>query len=455
MDTFLFIPATALGCYLIVLLSVLTLSMQGLRRLFAACLSVYIMWTLGSVCMRLGIGPSLDFWFHVSLAGIFLIPAATMVFMDAYMYRKISKLSIITLAVCLIFYATNLVTDGWLVSAPTSVMTKNGVQFIYENLGIQVAIPYVGFVGITILLILRMRKGVREGFLQKREYIVLAVGYLVLLVGNMLITIATFAGIPVDMASGIPNAFCIMIVIGMSPMIREYREAATRRTEVFCLVIPAALSLMFMLTCENFVANFLRVEDAKNRTYIVTIFTILFYVVMHVVTKKLMGKMFIDESELQVIQMTDFQKNLRNLTEVSQVEEHIRTTAKHWLGTDFAELLVFDKNAGVYMTTDNFHGGMFLLRRQNAFVKYLMENRRCVILADLQFDSLEIGIRQQVRELRQRRIELVQPLFLEDELYAILVTSGRKRGYQTVEGHRIEVLAEAGMDAIRKITARP
>jgi hypothetical protein len=82
-----------------------------------------------------------------------------------------------------------------------------------------------------------------------------------------------------------------------------------------------------------------------------------------------------------------------------------------------------------------------------------MENRRCVVLADLQFDSLEIGIRQQVRELRQRRIELVQPLFLGDELYAILITSGRKKAYQTVEGHRIEVLAEAGIDALSKITA--
>lgn len=453
MDTFLFIPATALGCYLIVLLSVLTLRMRGLRRMFAACLSVYLMWTLGSVGMRLGIGPSLEFWFHISLAGIFLIPAATLVFMDAYVYKKISRASMVILAVCLVCYAVNLVTGGWLVSAPTSMQTENGVQFVYENLGPQVVIPYAGFVGITIYLILRMRKGVKEGFLQKREFTVLTIGNLILLVGNMLITIGTFAGIPVDMASGIPNAFCIMLTIGMSPIIREYREAASRRTEVFCLVIPAALALMFMLTCEHFVASFLWGADAKNRVYLVTILTLLFYVAMHVVTKRLMGKMFIDESELQVIQMTDFQKNLRDMTEVSQVEECIRTTAKHWLGTDFAELLVFDKTAGVYMTTDNFHGGMFLLRQQNAFVKYLMETRRCVVLANLQFDSLEIGLRQQVRELRQRRIELVQPLFLEDEMYAILVTSGRKKAYQTVESHRIEVLAEAGMDTIRKMTA--
>lgn len=451
MDTFLFIPATALGCYLIVLLSVLTLRMQGVRKLFMACFSVYLMWTLGSVGMRLGIGPSLDFWFHVSLAGIFLIPATTVVFMDAYMYGKIGKAQIVILVICLITYVANLVTDGWMVSAPTSRMTENGVQFVYENLGPQVAIPYVGFVGITIYLIVRLRKGVKDGFLQKREFLVLTIGNLILLIGNMLITIATFDGIPVDMASGIPNAFCIMLVIGMSPKIREYREAASRRTELFCLAIPAALSLMFMLTCETFVANFLRVEGAKSRAYLVTILTLLFYVAMHVITKKLIGKMFIDESELQVIQMTEFQKNLHEMTEPAQIEELIRTTAKHWLGTDFAELLVFDTKTGVYMTTDHFQGGMFLLRRTNALVKYLLEMRRCIVLADLQFDSLEIALRQQVRELRQRRIELVQPLFLGEEMYAILVASGRKRGYQVVESYRIEVLAEAGMDAIGKL----
>lgn len=451
MDTFLFIPATALGCYLIVLLSVLTLKMSGLRRLFAACLSVYIMWTLGSVGMRLGIGPSLDFWFHVSLAGIFLIPVATLVFMDAYMYGKVGRPQIVILIICLVMYVVNLVTGGWMVSAPTSKMTENGVQFIYENLGLQVAIPYVGFVIITVYLIVKMRKGVKDGFLQTREFAVMTIGNLILLIGNMLITVGTFAGIPVDMASGIPNAFCIMLVIGMSPRIREYREAAGRRTEIFCLAIPAALSLMFMLACETFVANFMRIGEAKNRAYLVTILTLLFFVLMHVITKKLISKMFIDEAELRVIQMTEFQKELRELSEVSQIEECIRTTAKHWLGTDFAELLVFDTKTGVYITTDNFQGGMFLLRRQNALVKYLMENRRCVVLANLQFDSLEIALRQQVRELRQRRIELVQPLFLEDEMYAILVASGRKRAYQLVESHRIEVMAEAGMDAIKKL----
>lgn len=453
MDTFLFIPATALGCYLIVVLSVLTLSMKGLRRLFAACMSVYIMWTLGSVGMRLGIGPSLDFWFHVSLAGIFLIPAATLVFMEAYIYKKIGKIQIGLLVVCLIAYVINLVTDGWLVSAPTSLMTENGVQFVYENLGPQVAIPYVGFLLITVYLFIRMHRGVKDGFLQKREFVTLVIGHSILVIGNMLITVSTFDGVPVDMASGIPNAVCIMLVIGMSPMIREYREAASARNEVFCLAIPAALSLMYMLTCENFVRNFLRLEDATDKIYLVTILTLGFYVLMQLATRKLMSKMFISESELQVIQVTEFQQNLRELNDVPHVEELICTTTKHWLGTDFAELLVYDKNAGVYMVSDSFPDGMFMLRQENAFVKYLKENRRCIALADLQFDSLDIACRQKVRELRQRRIEMVQPLFLKDELYAILVASGRKRAYQPVECHKIEVLAEAGMDAIKKLEA--
>ncbi len=453
MDTFLFIPATALGCYLIILLSVLTLSMKGMRKLFAVCLSVYIMWTLGSVGMRLGIGPSLDFWFHVSLAGIFLIPVATLVFMEAYMYKKIGKVQIVLTIVCLVAYIVNLVTDGWLVSAPTSVMTENGVQFVYENLGPQVAIPYIGFLLITVYLFWRMHKGVKDGFLQKREFVTLVIGHSILVIGNMLITISTFDGVPVDMASGIPNAFCIMLTIGMSPMIREYREAASKRNEVFCFVIPAALSLMYMLTCENFVSNFIRMESSTDRIYLVTTLTLVFYIVMHIATRKLMDKMFISESELQVLQVTEFQKSLREVTDIPHIEEMICTTAKHWLGTDFAELLVYDKNAGVYMVTDSFPDGMFMLRQENAFVKYMKETRRCIALADLQFESLDIACRQKVRELRQRRIEIVQPLFLKDELYAILVASGRKRAYQSVECHKIEVLSEAGMDAIQKMMA--
>lgn len=453
MDTFLFIPATALGCYLIVLLSVMTLSMKGLRRLFAACMSVYIMWTLGSVGMRLGIGPSLDFWFHVSLAGIFLIPAATLVFMEAYMYRKISKASYVVLAICLVAYVVNLVTGGWLVSSPTSLRTENGIQFVYENLGPQVAIPYAGYVAITIYLIVRTGRAVKEGFLQKREFIALTIGNVLLLVGNMLITISTFDGIPVDMAMGIPDAFCIMLMIGMSPVVREYREAANKRTEVFCLAIPAALSLMFMLTCENFVKNFLRIQDATDRVYLVTVLALLCYIVTHIVVKQMMGKMFISETELQVIQMNDFQKNLREAKEVPQVEELICTTARHWLGSEFVEILELDKQAGVYTVVHNLPDGILMIRQENAFVQYMKKSGRCVPLANLQWESLDIACRQKVRELRQRKIELVQPLFLEGELYAILVASVRKKAYQSVECYKLEALTEAGMDAIKKIKA--
>jgi hypothetical protein len=92
-----------------------------------------------------------------------------------------------------------------------------------------------------------------------------------------------------------------------------------------------------------------------------------------------------------------------------------------------------------------------MLRQENAFVKYMKENRRCIALANLQFDALDIACRQKVRELRQRRIEIVQPLFVRDELYAILVASGRKKEYQTIECHKIEALAEAEQEKVDKL----
>jgi len=300
---------------------------------------------------------------------------------------------------------------------------------------------------------MRMWRGVKDGFLQKREFAALTVGNVLLLLGNMAITVGTFDGIPVDMAMGIPDAFCIMIVIGMSPMIREYREAATKRTEVFCLVIPAALSLMYMLACENFVENFFRVKEASDRAYLVTILTLLFYIIMQLGTRKLMSKLFISETELQVIQMNEFQKKLKETTEIAHVEELLKTTTKHWLGAEFAEIMLLDKAAGSFMTENHLPDGMLIIRRENAFVQYMAELRRCISLSSLQWDSLDIACRQKVRELRQRRIEMVLPMFLGEEFYGILVISGRRKAYQTVERHKIEVLMEAGMDAMKKMKA--
>jgi len=170
MDIFAFFPTTALGCYLIILFSILSVRATALKRIFVSVLSVYIMWTLGSVCMRLGIWPSLEFWFHISLSGIYLIPVGTLFFMEMYMNGKVHRLSVVLLVIDVMAYLLNLVTGGWMVPAPRAVETAKGIRFIYENIGIQSVIPYVGYIVVIAYFIRVLRQGVKDGVLQKVEF---------------------------------------------------------------------------------------------------------------------------------------------------------------------------------------------------------------------------------------------------------------------------------------------
>ena len=143
MDIYSFIPTTALGCYLIIVLALLHVKMTKLKKVFWGALFVYIAWTLGSVGMRLGFWPSYVVWYHVSLFGLFMIPSATLLYMEAYMYGKFGKSSIGIAVFSGIMFLINVVTGGWMLPEPTRTVSDVDIRFVYDSFGPQAVIPYL------------------------------------------------------------------------------------------------------------------------------------------------------------------------------------------------------------------------------------------------------------------------------------------------------------------------
>ena len=205
MDIFVFIPAVALGCYLILLSGILSVKNTKLKQLFISTISVYILWVLGSVCMRLDIWPSYQFWFHVSLFGVFLIPCVTVLFCERYINGKNSFGVYALQVVATLWFLANLVTGGWFVAPPEQVVTEVGVKFVY-HIGIPSVLPYVTYCIIMIYLGVILIRGVRSEKIGRQEFVLIFTGKMVMLLGNILINIPPFTGFPIDMSTGILDA---------------------------------------------------------------------------------------------------------------------------------------------------------------------------------------------------------------------------------------------------------
>lgn len=452
MDIFVFFPTTALGCYLIILLSILSVRATALKKIFVSVLSVYIMWTLGSVFMRLGMWPSLEFWFHVSLSGIFLIPVGTLIFMEQYMYGTIRKTSKILFFIDIAAYLINLVTGGWMVPAPKAVHTAKGIQFVYEDIGLQAVIPYIGYVIVIAYFIFVLRQGVKDGVLRKIEFHIVIWGKILLLLGNLLINIPLFSGIPIDMAMGIPDAFTIMLMVGMSPKIRINREVSRKSNKAYRLVISVALTLMFMIPCSNFVGSFLGDWGKENQVYLVALSVLIFYIITNKIVDLLMEALFIKEGEFQVIRLNEFQNACLQALNKGQVYELIKRNAKQWLEAEWTELLEWDPVGNVYMAKSLLPDGQpLLLPNDRRLIEYIREQRYGLLLEDVAETDLDSRCAKYMGELKRRGIMFLQPFCMEGKLHAILLVSAGKKKYRMVERRALEMMEKISMEAMKNL----
>ena len=449
MDIFAFFPTIALACYLVILFSVLGMRSSALKRAFVAMLFVHIMWTLGSVCMRLGIWPSLKMWFHVSLSGIYLIPVVSLIFMEQYLYGKTGKTSIILFVVDLVAYLSNLLTDGWMVPAPNPVYTEKGVQFVYEDIGIQSAIPYIGYVGVFVYFIIFLRKAVKNGLLRKKEYYVIITGKTLLLLGNLFINIPALSGIPIDMAMGIPDAFSIMLLVCMSSKFRTYREAFGSNNRRFRLVISVALTFAFLVPCQTFIDSIQLPWIANRSEYLLAISALLFYIVTYKVITHLVESVFIKDGEFQMLRLDEFQKRCHQTLNKDLIHNLIKNTAKAWLEAEWTELLLWNETANAFASENLLPDGQTLVLPNNPqLVEFIKRNKQGILLGEIAENGLNPKVAIYVRELKRRGVAVLQPFFMENELYAVLIVAKGRRKYYGLERRSLEIMAKLSMDSL-------
>jgi len=271
-----------------------------------------------------------------------------------------------------------------------------------------------------------------------------------LLVGNLLINLPVFSGIPIDMAMGIPDAFTIMLMVGLSPKIKLYREASRNSNKIFRLGISVALTLLFMLPCNNFIENFMGEWGKQNHAYLLAVGVLVFYVVTYWVVNLLMEALFIKDGELQMLRINEFQKECHQTLDINCINELIKQTARQWLEAEWTELLVWDASHQRLIAKDSLVDGQTLqLPGNEVLIDYIKKQKLGLLLEEFDAEGQEAVCVKYMRELKRCEVALLQPLCLENELYAVLLASQGKKKYRIMERHSLEVMAKISMEAIQ------
>lgn len=207
MYSFAIVPVIALFCYMFLLISLLAAKKDRSIRTFMWLLLLMVAWTAGSLFMRLEYWPSMEFWFHVSLAGILLFPIGLFLFLRTFIGEsRLYWIPFWTVVIVLVILINGI--TGIFLKAPVRVEMELGRAYIYEMTWTVVVLFVIeaGALAESIHMLYNCKK--YSAFLWVRLMpIWVGIGFLI--AGNVCLLIPVFKGFPIDVCAGIPMAVCL------------------------------------------------------------------------------------------------------------------------------------------------------------------------------------------------------------------------------------------------------
>lgn len=207
---FVIVPLVATISNIFLLLAVCGVKKDRLIRAFIGQLCVFMAWSLGSLFMRLQIPPGPEFWYMLSITGIFLVPFA----IDNFVYCYTNANSLFTRGVLLVSWMIIAVLNLQNVFIVDPKIVYYGMECRFEY-GIS---PWLGVpVLLAVLTLLHagsmVVKKCRSGEMMLSDFTPMFVGVGVMFAGTLSAMLPQMVSLPVDTFSCTINAVCLYFAL--------------------------------------------------------------------------------------------------------------------------------------------------------------------------------------------------------------------------------------------------
>ncbi len=389
----IWVPYTALGCYLYLLLSLLAAKKNRAIQSFIILLCAMTCWTEGSLMMRLMSWPGYEFWYHASVFGLLFTVYSFYYCVSVLVGIEKPPHLWLWLAVILAAGISNAAT-GCFVPAPTvQFLPDGGRSFIY------VMSPAVILLFLLCLFIigdaLRLYYQSHADRRVKKQLIPLFAGYGAMLVGHLLICLPVFAGIPLDILSGILNALCIFWVFRRKHLVRLTLLLSRNN----CYLLATGLTMLALFTWfEAIEETLLRFfPQAGNMTLLISASSVLMTLIIYELTRFVIDRTFVWDESVRAEKLREFCFDVSQSLNETEILGHIfriilnntptervyacmlKEDGYHIYDSGTGEIKKGIKFSGRLVTDLQNHPGCMSVReleRMNAFYKISEEERR-------------------------------------------------------------------------------
>ena len=447
---FLYINIIALSCFALMFVTFLATKKTPEIWAFLAVLLDCILWSGGSVLMRLQLWPGLNFWYTVSLVALFSMELFFYYFIHTFSHQK-GKFLLIVFTVWTLANWPGTIT-GYYLPAPTPTTRPDGsVVFTYNETGLALVIPCVMFVAIIGASTWMLLKILREQGVHSTGIQVIVSSGTIMLIGNLLQVCLPGNTFPFDMLAGIISALLLMYAL--------YKRRMFRMTLVVSrTLLTLVLAVICIIAAANFITpmqSFLQDKLGLGSEVATVMVAVAFAVVLgasYVLVRRLLDAMFTREEEQNKL-VKRFSAEVSQTLSTADIMEKLGNVICREIPVDQVYVCLLEENGyQAKYCSSPLATLSFAISKNSPQIAYLKDQENYLILSEFQNTPQYLSVWETEKDLfRRLNIDCVAAMKDGDEIVGLILLSAKERGrnFNAVEMGFLETVSSIASIAMK------
>lgn len=415
-------------CYVLLFSVIFASKKDKCLTAFLHVLAVLILWTGGSLLMRVQALPGVAFWYHVSLTGIWLSCFTLIRFMRALSRKGFSLLDTVLLWLTVLLLAVNVFT-GWFLAPPEPITENGRLIFVYE-MTIGTILMYLFMAIVAVVAFINTVRCCHTRAVTRQQFVPLLFGSIVMFAGQVIIMLPGVRGIPLDIAAGVIYALCLFYVL-YSKRLFTLTLAFSRRS--YCIITAAILSVISLELAGSVQAflNGIGGLAARYSAAILSIVAVGFALLLYAVVKELSERLFLADERSRSSDLKTFSTEASRSLHAETICEKLCALLKKDF-SQLGEITVAVESDGKYRvaaSSSPLRAGQVIFTGDNPVSEWCRRQSAGVRVADfrhsIQYKSLWESERRALDDLHA---DYLFPLLDAGNLIGMVVLSCRAGG---------------------------
>lgn len=451
---FITVPLVAFLCNLFLFLTLLSAKKSRLIYSFLGLLTAFMLWTAGSLFMRLSLYPGVDFWWDVSIVGIASVPLTYYLFMFHYTEQKgylVKNIWIAVSAVMIILAGADV-----FVGHPTITVVDGEQIFQYHTHWSAVfAILYASAIFLSIIPM--VRSSLKNDEIPSSQFTPLMIGVGFLFVGVVVDMIPTMSTLPNDTMACMLNAICMYYALYKKRLFRLTQLASRGPTYLISGIVTAGM----LLPVFDKIESFFSVSFPEFSRYTGLIAAAVFALCMLLVfdaLRFLSKKLFVKKEQRMELLVKDFSMAVNRTLHLDEIMEVYRDLLRDSMPGGNAFICIRNKARSAYeiaYSIDPMERREISIPYENPMIAWLEKNGSGARYTDFTRTSTYRSMWETEKQLLESlHISLILPICCDGDLvgFTLFQDRGKKRPFTSAEISYLESTASVLSIAVKNAT---